>query len=97
MASLGQKFKKHSVETKKKILDSYYSGSHSVLELAKMYKISHKTIENWINKTNNGKNVLETKKSPGRPKKVTDYKQRYEIVKKMEKFLKQQEEIKLFL
>ena len=94
MASLGQKLKKHSVETKKKILDGYYSGSHSVLEMSKMYNISHKTIENWINKTNNGINVLDTKKPLGRPKKVTDYKQRYEIAKKMEKFLKQQEEIK---
>ena len=32
MVSLGQKFKKHSVETKKKILDSYYSGSHSIVK-----------------------------------------------------------------
>ena len=94
MASLGQKLKKYSVETKKKILDSYYSYSHSVLELSKMYEIPHKTIENWINKTNKGIDVLDTNKSLGRPKKVTDYKQRYEIVKKMEEFLKQQEETK---
>ena len=63
-------------------------------ELAKMYKISHKTIENWINKTNKGIDVLDTNKSLGRPKKVTDYKQRYEIVKKMEKFLKELREKK---
>lgn len=59
-----------------------------------IYKISHKTIENWINKTNKGIDVLDTNKLLGRPKKVTDYKQRYEIVKKMEEFLKQQEETK---
>lgn len=62
MASLGQKLKKYSVETKKKILDSYYSYSHSVLELSKMYEIPHKTIENWITKTNNGINILDVKK-----------------------------------
>lgn len=94
MASLGQKLKKYSVDTKKKILDSYYSYSHSVLELSKMYEIPHKTIENWITKTNNGINILDVKKKTGRPKGVIDYKERYEISKKMEEFLKHQEEIR---
>ena len=56
MGSLkGQKHKKYSAELKQEILDRYYNKFETSIALGEEYGISHKTIENWITKTNNGK------------------------------------------
>ena len=63
MGSLkGQKHKKYSPELKKEILDRYYNNFKSSIALEEKYGISHKTIENWITKTNNGKDVIIDKR-----------------------------------
>ena len=67
--------------------------------LAEEYGISHKTIENWIYKNKKGKDILVDHRqfSSGRPKKETgeiDFKERYEILKKFQAFLKAQREKK---
>ncbi len=58
--------------------------------LAKEYNIPRSTVKNWFAKTNNGIDVLIDRRPQysGRIANLdTDYKQRYEILKKMEDFL----------
>lgn len=96
----GQIHKKYSEEFKKEILDKYnsgYAGSHC---LAKEYGISYHTIDNWVTKqTKNPDGVITDKRhtNSGNFKnkdKDIDYKTQCEILKKMEEFLKHQQEIK---
>ena len=93
MASKGQKFNKYSNEYKEEILKKYYEGYGSSRSLAKEYGISCGTIDTWIRKINHPE--LQTGAKRGRPKeKNIDYKERYEILKKYQAFLKAQREKK---
>ncbi len=99
MAKKGQTFKKHTKETKEEILKKYFEEYQSAKLLGKEYGISEKTIENWVAKVKQGKDVLTDHRqfSSGRPKKNEediDYKERYEILKKYQAFLKAQREKK---
>ena len=99
MAKKGQKFNNYSKEIKEEILTRYFDDFVSVSALSKEYGISDNTITTWIRKFKSGKNVLiDTQKSrPGRPKKDIsnmDYKEKYEILKKYQAFLKAQREKK---
>ena len=97
MASKGQKFKSYSPELKQEILDKYFSGKGSRVSLGREYNISHKTINNWIDKTQHGKNVCVDHRplSSGKRKdEKIDYKERYEILKNYLAFLKAQREKK---
>lgn len=94
MASKGQKFKKHNNDIKKIILDRYLKGGVS---LGKEFGISQNTIQTW------GKQIKWPEKykkfgKRGRPKEKNltkeDYKERYEILKKYQAFLKAQRERK---
>ena len=93
MALKGQKFNKYSIEFKQKILDEYFRGEGSAGSIAKKYAISIKTIETWIRKVNHPE--LQVQGRRGRPKQENiDYKERYEILKKYQAFLKAQREKK---
>ena len=97
MARKGQIFKKHSEETKEEILRKYFKENRSARSLGEEYGISKKTIENWVSKIKEGKDVITDHRqfSSGRPKKNdenVDYKERYEILKKYQAFLKAQRE-----
>ena len=99
MAKKGQTFKKHTKETKEEILKKYFEKYQSAKSLGEEYGISEKTIENWIAKVKHGKDVLTDHRefSSGRPKKNEEginYKERYEILKKYQAFLKAQREKK---
>ncbi len=97
MASKGQKFNSYSSEIKKDILDKYFSNQGSVLSLAKEYNLSHKTISNWIYKHNHGKDILVDHRpinSGNKKEKDIDYKEKYEILKNYQAFLKAQREKK---
>ena len=99
MAKKGQKFKNYSKETKTVVLKKYFDDYVPVSVLSKEYEIPSNTIFTWISKTKSGKNVLtDTKESrTGRPKTVDhniDYKEKYEILKKYQAFLKAQRERK---
>ena len=99
MAKKGQRFKKYTPEMKQEILKKYFEKYIPSKVLAEEYGISHKTIENWIYKNKKGKDILVDHRqfSSGRPKKETeeiDYKERYEILKKFQAFLKAQREKK---
>ena len=99
MAKKGQTFKKYTKETKEEILRKYFEEYIPAKILGKEYGISEKTIENWVYKSKQGKDVLVDHRQfgSGRPKKEEgeiDYKERYEILKKYQAFLKAQRERK---
>ena len=95
MASKGQKFMHFTDEERKEILDKHLQG-YSARYLGEMYGISRKTIETWKQKILHPKK--NTCKKRGRPKEKDltkeDYKERYEIIKKYQAFLKAQRERK---
>ncbi len=97
MAKKGQVFNKYSTEIKEEILNKYFNEHMPSTILGKEYGISENTIRNWVHKIKEGKNILTDHRSenPGRPKKETgdiNYKERYEILKKYQAFLKAQRE-----
>lgn len=96
MAKKGQKFQKHSKETKEEILRKYFEEYQSAKALSEEYGVSKRTIATWIDKVKHGKDVLVDHRQfgTGRPKKEknVDYKERYEILKKYQAFLKAQRE-----
>ena len=96
VASKGQKFKKHNNDIKEIILDRYLKRESSV-SLGKEFGISQNTIQTC------GKQIKWPEKykkfgKRGRPKEKNltkeDYKERYEILKKYQAFLKAQRERK---
>ena len=95
MASKGQKFKKYTEEFKQMILNEYYGGITGTTELSRKYDVPYKTIINWIDKINNPQRFLGAGQKRGRPKNSKiDWKERYEILKKYQAFLKAQRERK---
>ena len=82
--------KNYSTELKKEILRRHYEEGFSSNALAKEFNIPRNTIKNWIVKTNKGEDVLTDRRPQysGRIANLdSDYKKRYEILKKMEDFL----------
>ena len=98
MASKGQKFRKYDQETINKILKEYEEEYTSSGTLAKKYDIPVKTIKNWLYKYNHPNKFFGLGKKRGSPKEKDltkeDYKERYEILKKYQAFLKAQRERK---
>ena len=89
--------KQYSEEFKKQVLNDYKSGDYGGYpQVAKKYGISHGTLSNWIYKEKRQGNLEnDIYKTRGRKKeKKIDYKERYEILKKYQAFLKAQRERK---
>ena len=89
--------KHYSTEFKQKVIDEYKTGNFGgYSQIAKIYGLSDDTIYNWIvkdRKQGNQENIPY--KRVGRSKdKDIDYKERYEILKKYQAFLKAQREKK---
>ena len=89
--------KHYSVEFKQKIVDEYKSGKEgSYVRIAHKYGLSDDTVYHWLvkdRKQGNQKNI--SYKRVGRKKdSEIDYKERYEILKKYQAFLKAQREKK---
>ena len=99
MASKGQKFNRYSNDNmKKEIVDKYLSGVSSTF-LSKEYDIPIGTIKTWagkLRKTGSLANDIYHKRGRPKEKELTkeDYKERYEILKKYQAFLKEQRERK---
>ena len=97
MASKGQKFRKYTLAEKEEILQKHLEG-YSARYLGELYGISRKTIETWKQK------ILHPELYPGQGQKrgrkkeknltKEDWKERYEILKKYQAFLKAQRERK---
>ena len=99
MAKKGQRFKNYSKDIKEEILRKYFEEYVPTTALSEEYGISKKTIQNWVYKSQQGKDILIDHRqfSSGRPKKNDEdinYKERYEILKKYQAFLKAQREKK---
>ena len=95
MASKGQKFKKYTKGLKEKVLKEYFNGEESYKSLSDKYNIPYMTINTWIDKARYPQKYLGTGQKKGRPKdSETDWKERYEILKKYQAFLKAQRERK---
>ena len=89
--------KHYPIEFKQKIIDEYKSGNHGgYLSIAKKYGLSDDTVYHWIikdRKQGNQINDLENKRGRTKNKNI-DYKERYEILKIFQAFLKAQREKK---
>jgi len=95
MAKKGQKFKSFSDELRKEIVGKYLNNEATPTMLAREYKVSLKTIWNWISKYRTGYNLESKNHLKGRKKEENiDYKERYEILKNYQTFLKAQRERK---
>ena len=95
MAQKGQEFKKYPEEFKLKVVIEYLSGKTSRGYLSKQYNIPSGTISTWSEKYKRQGNLNNNSKLRGRRKeKDIDYKERYEILKKYQAFLKAQRERK---
>ena len=100
MAKKGQKFSSYSLEFKNEVLDAYKTGKYGGrYQVAKHYNISSATIWNWISKDRKQgtlENDIYHKRGRTKEKDITkeDWKERYEILKKYQAFLKAQRERK---
>ena len=93
MAKKGQRFRKFTDEERTEIVGKYLKGN-TYERIAKEYDISWKTVESMVRKyRKTGTTIIEKR---GRPKEKDltkeDYKERYEILKKYQAFLKAQRE-----
>ena len=95
MATKGQKFRKYTLAEKEEILKKYLEG-YSARYLGELYGISRKTIETWKQKILHPEKDTGNKRGRPSEKNLTkeDWKERYEILKKYQAFLKAQRERK---
>ena len=97
MASKGQKFRKWDAKLKNEIIELLENG-HSYRELARKYNMPKGTISNWQQKLYHPEKYPRQGQKRGRPKESNltkeDWKERYEILKKYQTFLKAQRERK---
>ena len=98
MASKGQKFNKYTEEMINEVLEELKLGKSS-LQISKERNIPAKTIRTWkFKRILHPENYPEQSQKRGRPKESNltreDWKERYEILKKYQAFLKAQRERK---
>ena len=88
--------KHYNDEIKYKVLNDYLNNMGGAKFLGKKYDIPYQTIDRWIIKYRKQGNLInDINKTRGNKKKEEiDYKERYEILKKYQAFLKAQRERK---
>ena len=88
--------KHYPEDIKNEIVKKYFNNEGSLKSLGKEYGISRKSIFNWIKKyRKNGTVKNDINHTRGRSKETNiDYKERYEILKKYQEFIKAQREKK---
>ena len=96
MAKKGQKFNKYPRELKEEIMNKYLNNEGTSNYLSKEYNIPLKTVQTWTYKINKKIDItVDNQRNKGRKKEENiDYKERYEILKKYQAFLKAQRERK---
>lgn len=95
MAKKGQKFQRYTDKEKENIISEYLEGRESLKSIAEKYGItSRKTVFNWLKKYRNTGTTNSSKRGRSLKNEVIDYKTRYEILKKYQAFLKEQQEKK---
>ena len=95
MAKKGQKFIRYTEKEHQEIIQRYLNGE-SGYRLAKEYGIPVGTIKMWKHKIDHPEKITGNKRGRPKEKDLTkeDYKERYEILKKYQAFLKEQREKK---
>ena len=86
--------KEYSAEVKREILRRHYEDGETSNALAREFNIPRSTVKNWFAKTNKGIDILIDRRPQGSgriPDTDEGYKERYEILKKMEEFLMQRQ------
>ena len=86
--------KHFDLKIKEEIINKYIKNEGTLFSLEKEYNISRKTIFNWLRKYRNTGSVDNIKYHHGKVKEDIDYKERYEILKKYQAFLKAQRDRK---
>ena len=88
--------KHYDIDLKNKIVNDYFSNEGGIIYLGKKYNISSNTIRHWIDKQKKqGNQINDINNARGNKKEENiDYKERYEILKKYQAFLKAQREKK---
>ena len=88
--------KHYDIKFKNKIFSEYLNGEGGSSYLGKKYNISSHTIDTWIRIYKKQGNLInDINHTRGRKKEENiDYKERYEILKKYQAFLKAQRERK---
>lgn len=89
MASKGQKFQKYDEALKTEVIKAKVELGYGYAYPSQKYGIPKGTINTWVYQYRQGANKI-TRKKRGRPKKEEniDYKERYEILKKYQEYLK---------
>jgi len=89
MARKGQQFQKYDLDLILKIVNEKINEQQSYRVLSRRYGISEGTIKTWVHQFRK-EGSLGTKKK-GRPSATEeiDYKEKYEILKKFQEFLKE--------
>ena len=95
MAKKGQKFNKnYSDELISKVVKAYLNYEGSYKSLAEKYGISSwHTVNTWVIKYRKKNQLVRQKRGKNKNEKI-DYKSRYQILKKYQAFLKEQQEKK---
>ena len=88
--------KHYDIDFKNKILNEYLKGQGGSIYLGKKYNIPSHTIDTWIRIYKRQGNLInDINNTRGRKSEENiDYKERYEILKKYQAFLKAQREKK---
>lgn len=96
MALKGQKFIRFTDEERTEIVNQYIFGHGSYRSIATECGISWKTVESMIRKYKNTGTTIAKQKGRIKEKDLTkeDWKERYEILKKYQVFIKAQREKK---
>ncbi len=97
MAKKGQKFNSYIFDVKEMVLKEY-KEKHNIKYLSEKYNIPSGTIKTWTSKLNHPEKYIVNGLKLGRRKEKNltkeDWKERYEILKKYQAFLKAQRERK---
>ena len=97
MAKKGQKYNNYFLDIRESVLTDY-KEEHNIQYLSEKYNIPSGTIKSWTYKLNHADKFINQGQKRGRKKEknltIEDYKERYEILKKYQAFLKAQREKK---
>ena len=97
MSNYEKKHIKYSSDLKLEIMNKYRNGDGTINSLSKEYNIPINTMRNWQRKIVKNIDIsidTRSKYSGKRKEELIDYKERYEILKKYQAFLKAQRERK---
>lgn len=94
MARKGQLFKSYTDEFRNKVVMEHIKERKSYRYLGEKYSISKKTVETWVRRYKKQGDLITLKR--GRPKQSeeTNYKEKYEILKKFLEYLEEVEQEK---